>query len=69
MTFSQIYNMIWMIVWMLLGIVSAWGMFHNWVHIITLAACVYFSMLLFNDTEDGESLKQLLQRKLNKANR
>lgn len=65
MTRAQIYNTVWMSVW-LIGLAGAiWGICAgnpaNW---LLVAVSIYFSALLFLDNEDGESLKDLLIRKI-----
>lgn len=65
MTGTQIYNTVWLSIW-LIGLVGAiWGVCAgNPAHWLFVAASLYFSCLLFFDKEDGESLKDLLIRKI-----
>lgn len=69
MTGIQIYNTCWLVVWVL-GIFASLCCIiaGNWGHLLFLAASTYFSYLYFTDSEDGESLKRLLIRKI-KAHR
>lgn len=65
MTGTQIYNTVWLSVWLLCLAAAIWGVCAgNWVHWLFVAASLYFSGLLFLDKEDGESLKDLLIRKI-----
>lgn len=65
MTGTQIYNFVWLTIW-LLGFVGALcGVIAgNWAHWLFVAASLYFSALLFFDKEDGESLYQFFSRKI-----
>ena len=52
-----------------MAFMSMWGYMgcnrlNNWAHWLFVAASLYFAYLLFIDDEDGESLKQLLTRKI-----
>ena len=72
MTGIQIYNTCWLTVWLLLAIGGIYGIIAgNWAHWITFGCSLYFCYLLFTDHEDGESLKDLLIRKIkaHKANK
>ena len=63
MTFAQIYNLVWLIVWSLFIPAGIWGIIAgNPVHFVTAGAGCYFSYLLFTDKEDGESLKAYFTR-------
>lgn len=56
----QIYNLTWLIVWVLLGIGGAYGIYMgNVAHFVTLGASIYFAALSWLDKENGESLKDL----------
>lgn len=69
MTGIQIYNTVWLTVWLLCFAGAIWGVCAgNPAHWLFVAASLYFSGLLFLDKEDGESLKDLLIRKI-KAHR
>lgn len=69
MTGTQIYNTVWLSVWLLCLAGAIWGVCAgNWAHWLFVAGSLYFSGLLFFDSEDGESLKDLLIRKI-KAHR
>lgn len=59
----QVYNLVWLIVWALLGIGGIFGIIMgNWAHLVTAAGSGYFSYLLFVEDEDGESLKDFAVR-------
>lgn len=59
----QIYNLVWLIVWALLGIGGIYGIIMgNWAHLVTAAGSAYFSYLLIVEDEDGESLKDFAVR-------
>lgn len=61
----QIFNFVWLVIWVMGIIGSIWGMCAgNWAHIIMLSGCSYFAILLWIDEEDGESLKDYFKRKL-----
>lgn len=65
MTGIQIYNTCWLAVWLLLAIGGLFGIVAgNWAHWITLCGSLCFCYLFFTDHEDGESLKDLIIRKL-----
>ncbi len=65
MTGTQIYNTVWLTVWLLLAIGCIYGIIAgNPAHWVTLCGSMYFVILLFTDREDGESLKDLLFRKI-----
>lgn len=65
MTGIQIYNTVWLSVWLLCLAGAIWGVCAgNPIHWLFVAASLYFSGLLFLDKEDGESLKDLLIRKI-----
>lgn len=65
MTGIQIYNAVWLCVWLLCLAGAIWGVCAgNPMHWLFVAASLYFSGLLFFDKEDGESLKDLLIRKI-----
>lgn len=68
MTFFQIYNFVWLVVWLIcLMLTLYWAIITgNPFHWIFVGASLYFSTLLFLDKEDGESLKELLTRAINK---
>lgn len=65
MTGTQIFNLVWLIVWLtgvvacLCGVIAG-----NWLHAIFVAFGLYFAFLLFFDREDGESLYQFFTRKI-----
>lgn len=64
MTGIQIYNTVWLTVWLLLGVGGICGVIAgNPAHWVTIGACLYFSILLFMDKEDGESLREFTIRK------
>lgn len=67
MTFFQIYNLVWLVVWLTCLVFTLYGaiVVGNPVHWVLVAASLYFSTLLFLDKEDGESLKELLTRAIN----
>lgn len=59
----QIHNLVWLIIWALLGIGGLFGIIMgNWAHLVTLAGGIYFSYLLLVEDEDGESLKDFAVR-------
>lgn len=59
----QVYNLVWLMVWALIGIGGLFGIIKgNWFHLVTLAGGIYFSFLLFVEDEDGESLKDFAVR-------
>lgn len=61
----QVYNLVWLIVWALLGIGGLYGIIMgNWAHLVTLACGIYFSYLFIVEDEDGdgESLKNFAVR-------
>lgn len=59
----QVYNLFWLIVWVLLGIGGAYGVaMGNLAHLVTLGASIYFAILLWVDNEEGESLKDFTVR-------
>ena len=66
MTRTQIYNLAWLIVWLiglvlsLIGAIKAGGPFF-WIFVF---GSLCLSIILFLDKEDGESLKELLVRTL-----
>lgn len=65
MTGIQIYNTVWLSVWLLMLGGAIYGVCAgNPIHWLFVAASLYFSGLLFLDKEDGESLKDLLIRKI-----
>ena len=65
----QIFNPVWLFIWLLCLVGAIWGVCAgNPAYWLFVAASLYFSGLLFLDNEDGESLKDLLIRKL-KAHR
>lgn len=65
MTGIQIYNTVWLSVWLLCLAGAIWGVCAgNPIHWLFVVASLYFSGLLFLDKEDGESLKDLLIRKI-----
>lgn len=68
MTFFQIYNLVWLVVWLIGLVFTLYGaiVVGNPLHWVLVAASLYFSTLLFLDKEDGESLKELLTRAINK---
>lgn len=69
MTGIQIFNTVWLSIWLLCLVGAIWGVCAgNPAHWLSVVASLYFSGLLFLDNEDGESLKDLLIRKL-KAHR
>lgn len=69
MTGIQTYNTCWLVVWVLGIFASLYGLIAgNWAYWIFLAASLYFSHLFFTDTEDGESIKCFIIRKI-KAHR
>ena len=65
MTGIQIYNTCWLSIWLLCFCGAMYGVIAgNSAHWLFVAASLYFSYLLFTDSEDGESLKCLLIRKI-----
>lgn len=65
MTGTQIYNTLWIIVWLMLAIGGLCGIIAgNPAHWLTMCAALIFAIMLFVDKEDGESLKDLLFRKI-----
>lgn len=65
MTGIQIYNLVWLTIWAMMFIASIVGIIAgNWVYWCFAAFSLYFCGLLFTDNEDGESLKQLVTRKI-----
>lgn len=63
---TQIYNLFWCVIWLILAIGALSGIIAgNWVHWIFLIAALYFFYISFIDDEDGESLKQYFARKIN----
>lgn len=61
----QVYNLVWLCVWLVLGAGAMYGVIDgNWAHCIFVCAAAYFSYLLFTDKEDGESLKEFAIRKI-----
>lgn len=65
MTGIQIYNLVWLCVWLSCGAGAIYGVISgNWAHWVFVGASVYFSYLLFTDKEDGESLKEYAIREI-----
>ncbi len=65
MTGTQIYNAIWVFVWLMLGIGGVFGIIAgNPAHWFTTGAALLFAVMMFNDNEDGESLKDLVTNKI-----
>lgn len=65
MTGTQIYNAVWVLVWLILGIGGICGIVAgNPAHWVTFGAALYFMVLQLTDSEDGESLKDLLIYKI-----
>lgn len=65
MTGTQIYNTIWLTIWLMGFVASIYGIIAgNWFYWIMLAFTLYFSALLLFDKEDGESLYQFFSRKI-----
>lgn len=65
MTGTQIYNTVWLSVWLICLGGAVWGVCAgNPAHWVFVAASLYFSALLFFSKEGGESLKDLLIRKI-----
>lgn len=61
----QVYNLVWLIVWVLLCIGGIYGIIMgNWAHIVTAAGSGYFPYLTFVEDEDGESIKNFAVRML-----
>lgn len=61
-------NFIFFIVFLVLGMGCLYGcLAGNYIHIVFVGACGYFCYLLYTDDEDGESIKQWLNRKLHKS--
>lgn len=69
MTGTQIYNTVWLTIWLLCLIGAMWGLCSgNWAHGVFVAGSLYFIGLILFDNEDGESLKDFFIRKI-KAHR
>lgn len=65
MTGTQIYNACWLFVWLVMLCGAIYGVIAgNPAHWLFVAASLYFATLLFIDREDGESLKDLIIRKI-----
>lgn len=59
----QVYNLAWVIIWALLAIGGVYGiLMGNLAHIGTVTASVVLGGMIFCDSEDGESLKDLIVR-------
>ena len=69
MTGQQIYNAVWVFVWLILAIGGICGIFAgNPAHWVTTGASLLFVVLSFTDSEEGESLKDFIINKF-KAHR
>lgn len=59
----QVYNLAWVIIWAILAMGGAYGiLMGNLAHIGTVTASVVLGGMSFCDSEDGESLKDLIVR-------